>query len=224
MRRRRRLEQRHQPDRRRPRSQHQLDAELRVRREQELTAGSATVDAIRAAILREHTDTVISVLVLEHERRHGERHASAIEAIVWAPGIDGDALRTIWDAKPGHQAHGEEIAEVVDDSGVITRCAIRSRSPSTLGPRDARVLRPVGGDETFVARFVQLATDYYTIGRDVKRSRLVSFCHRIGGVFGAAHRSDDGVTWNTLDRVIEYRESPASTRAAHPSFQRRRSE
>ena len=60
----------------------------------------------------------------------------------------------------------------------------------------------------FILRFVDLCNEYYGLGRDVKHSRLVAFCHQVPGVFGVVKLevSYDGASWVEADWPITYRE------------------
>ncbi|HLT68311.1 MAG TPA: hypothetical protein VKZ73_10655, partial [Microbacterium sp.] len=194
----------------------ELDSELRVRREQELAAqGSTSVEAIRAAILREHAEDVQSVLVIENTTDTTDSNGlppHSIEAIVLAPGIDSAALAaTIFEAKAGGiLSHGSESVTHVDTQGVSHTVKYSEQTDVDLYVRvtlDVLAADYVG-DSTFVEELVALCDAYYSLGRDVRHSRLVSFCHSIGGVFGVdtLEISDNGSDWDELDRVIDYRE------------------
>lgn len=192
------------------------DAELRVRREQELSAqGSTSAEAVRAAILREHTDTVESALVLENVTETTDANGvppHSIEAIVYAPGIDEDALaETIFRAKAaGIRAHGNEIKTVTDSQGIAHSIGFSYQEDVDLYVRvNLEILDGTWvGDSEFILRFVDLCNEYYGLGRDVKHSRLVAFCHQVPGVFGVVKLevSDDGASWVEADWPITYRE------------------
>lgn len=194
----------------------ELDAELRVRREQELSAqGSTSVEAIRAAILRDHAEFIQSVIVIDNpddEVSGDGLPPHSIEAIVYAPGIDPAALAgTIFEAKAGGvQAYGASIVAHVDSQGVSHTVGYSTQTDVDLHIRvtlDVLAADYVG-DSTFVEEFVAFCDAYYSLGRDVRHSRLVSFCHSIGGVFGVdtLEISDNGTDWDELDREIDYRE------------------
>lgn len=192
------------------------DAELRVRREQELSAqGSTSAEAVRAAILREHTDTVESALVLENVTETTDANGvppHSIEAIVYAPGIDEDALaETIFRAKAaGIRAHGNEIKTVTDSQGIAHSIGFSYQEDVDLYVRvNLEIIDGTWvGDSEFILRFVDLCNAYYGLGRDVKHSRLVAFCHQVPGVFGVVKLevSDDGASWVEADWPITYRE------------------
>lgn len=192
------------------------DAELRVRREQELSAqGSTSAEAVRAAILREHTDTVESALVLENVTDTTDANGvppHSIEAIVYAPGIDEDALaETIFRAKAaGIRAHGIETKTVTDSQGIAHSIGFSYQEDVDLYVRvNLEIIDGTWvGDSEFILRFVDLCNEYYGLGRDVKHSRLVAFCHQVPGVFGVVKLevSDDGESWVEADWPITYRE------------------
>lgn len=192
------------------------DAELRVRREQELSAqGSTSAEAVRAAILREHTDTVESALVLENVTETTDANGvppHSIEAIVYAPGIDEDALaETIFRAKAaGIRAYGTEIKTVTDSQGIAHSIGFSYQEDVDLYVRvNLEIIDGTWvGDSEFILRFVDLCNAYYGLGRDVKHSRLVAFCHQVPGVFGVVKLevSDDGASWVEADWPITYRE------------------
>lgn len=192
------------------------DAELRVRREQELSAqGSTSAEAVRAAILREHTDTVESALVLENVTETTDANGvppHSIEAIVYAPGIDEDALaETIFRAKAaGIRAHGTETKTVTDSQGIAHSIGFSYQEDVDLYVRvNLEIIDGTWvGDSEFILRFVDLCNAYYGLGRDVKHSRLVAFCHQVPGVFGVVKLevSDDGESWVEADWPITYRE------------------
>lgn len=192
------------------------DAELRVRREQELSAqGSTSAEAVRAAILREHTDTVESALVLENVTETTDANGvppHSIEAIVYAPGIDEDALaETIFRAKAaGIRAYGTETKTVTDSQGIAHSIGFSYQEDVDLYVRvNLEIIDGTWvGDSEFILRFVDLCNAYYGLGRDVKHSRLVAFCHQVPGVFGVVKLevSDDGASWVEADWPITYRE------------------
>lgn len=192
------------------------DAELRVRREQELSAqGSTSAEAVRAAILREHTDTVESALVLENVTETTDANGvppHSIEAIVYAPGIDEDALaETIFRAKAaGIRAYGNEIKTVTDSQGIAHSIGFSYQEDVDLYVRvNLEIIDGTWvGDSEFILRFVDLCNAYYGLGRDVKHSRLVAFCHQVPGVFGVVKLevSGDGASWVEADWPITYRE------------------
>lgn len=194
----------------------ETDAELRLRRLQELSGqGSTAVDAIAAAISREHAEYVQSVLVLENDTETVDANGMpphSIEAIVLAPGIDEAALAaTIFRAKAGGiRAHGALSQTYVDEQGVAHVVGYSFEDQLPLYVRMTLEVLPAQwvGIQEFARRFVEAANAYYVLGRDVKRSRLVALCHQVPGVFGvpSLELSDDGSSWDTNDRPVTYRE------------------
>lgn len=99
----------------------ETDAELRVRREAELTAqGNATVDAIRADVLR--VDGVTSCKVFENTTMAVNADglpAKSIEVLVEG-GTDAAVGQAVWDSKPaGIETYGGTTQVVTDASGAV---------------------------------------------------------------------------------------------------------
>lgn len=98
------------------------DAQLRIRREQDLARrGSTSVDAIRADLLNEdNVPGVDYVAVLENDQDTTDVNGlpgHSVEAIVLG-GTDADIANTLWNSKAaGVYTHGTESVVVTDTSG-----------------------------------------------------------------------------------------------------------
>ena len=104
----------------------ETDAELRIRREAELTlAGSATADAIRADLLA--VAGVLQVKVYENPTNAVDADgvpAHAFESVIWdgdtPEAANADIVEAIWGAKPaGIQAYGTTSVSHTDESGNV---------------------------------------------------------------------------------------------------------
>jgi uncharacterized phage protein gp47/JayE len=196
----------------------ELDSELRARREDELSgSGSATVDAIRAHILRELPD-VTSCIVLENTTDAVDSNglpAHSIEVIVLAPGVPAaDIAAEVWASKPGGiYTHGDEEVVVTDSQGIEHTVRFSYQTDVDIYVRFGElevIEESYVGDTEFIADFVEAGNAYYTIGRDVKRSKLTGLAQSITGVFGVdldtLETSLDGVSWAASNRTVGIRE------------------
>jgi len=104
----------------------ETDAELRLRRQQELSApGASTVDSIRADVAR--VDGVIQCTVFENTGDVIDLDgipAHSFEVVIWdgtAPAaVNAEVGQAVWDAKPaGIYSHGAILVLVPDTEGIL---------------------------------------------------------------------------------------------------------
>lgn len=153
------------------------DAELRIRREEELRAqGGGSVPAIAAELLR--VDGVTAAVVFENTGGStvDGMPPKSIECVVLG-GADADIRQTIFDTKAaGIEAHGDVSGTVTDSEG-------GSHTIAFSRPEDLEVYVvvnlkvntsafPTDGATLVEEALVEWADAYYRIGRDVVASTL----------------------------------------------------
>ena len=163
------------------------DAALRLRREETLsTAGAATVDAIRAALLE--IDEVTTARVFENDSMVVNgfgRPPKSIEPVV----LGGDTVeiaQTIWDTKAGGiETYGAITETAYDDSGF-------PHDVSFSRPTEIPIYVivnittdddfPVGGEDSIKEAIVAYALTNFLIGDDVIQHKLICPTDAIDGI------------------------------------------
>lgn len=165
----------------------ELDAELRLRREEELRAeGASAPDAIRAELLR--IDGVEQVKVFNNPTDVTDGDGlppHSFEALVLG-GADQDIWDAIWDEGPaGIQSYGTETGTTIDDLGDTQDVAF-SRPDEltvwlevdvTIDPEEY----PADGDDQIKAALVALGADFQ-IADDLILSALYPAIFSVSGV------------------------------------------
>ena len=193
----------------------ETDGALRQRREDEIFAqGSTTVDAIRGDLLR-NIPAIESAIVIENDADETDENGIPphnIEAIVVAPDVADDTIaQQIWDSKAGGgPTHGSVTAVATDSQGIEHEVHFSRQTDIDVHVRLSLqvIAENYIGDGAFRQGFVEAASAYYRIARDVKLSKLYAFAHALGGVFGVPtlETSTDGETWAAADIIIDFRE------------------
>jgi hypothetical protein len=171
----------------------ETDAQLRIRREDELDAqGSGTVDTIRDALVRD-VDDVISAFVFENTTNATDSEGlppHSLKAVIYdgdTPTADDDEIaQLLWDKKPGG------IEYVGDTSGTATDS---EGNPRTVAFSRATVKNvwfdyvlttdddyPSDGDDQVKAAAVALGAEVLTLGVDVIAARFKSAAFEVLGV------------------------------------------
>jgi uncharacterized phage protein gp47/JayE len=165
------------------------DAELRVRRENELDAiSSATLDAIRSKLL--DLDDVETVYIFENSTNATDGEGvppNSFEALVLG-GDDTEIAQSIWDNKPiGIGTHGDETVSITDTQGfdhdvLFSRPTERTIYATITLTYDADVY-PSDGDDQIKAAIVAFG-DAFTVGKDVYAAALKAQAYQVPGVLG----------------------------------------
>lgn len=169
----------------------ETDAALRLRREDEISAGgSSNADAIRAAILE--LDGVVSCTVFVNDTNTTDGDGvppHAIEVLVRG-GDDQEIWDTIWATKSaGIQAYGLEVGTAEDAEGVDHAVAYSQPISTTIWvianlTIDADEF-PSNGADLVEAAILSFAAAQKT-GKNVVASSLVAQCFTVAGVLDAA--------------------------------------
>jgi uncharacterized phage protein gp47/JayE len=180
----------------------ETDEDFRVRREGLLTAvGSATVDAIRADILR--VEDVLQAFVFENETdvKVGDLEPHSFEAVVLG-GDDQEIADAIWATKPaGIQTSytpGQQVTKTVYDSQGLAHTINFTRPDDVEIYFDVTVAIdstefPADGDDQIKAAMVEYG-DSLNIGDDVIALRFESIPLDIAGVIDVTVFELDTVT------------------------------
>jgi uncharacterized phage protein gp47/JayE len=207
----------------------ETDAEFRDRFALSVAGGgAATVDAIRAALLR--TTGIRAAAVIEnysHEEDAAGRPPKSFEAVVLG-GDPADIGQTILSNKAaGIEPFGAETVTVIDIGGFTHTIRFSYAAPVMVhlrltvsttnsfpadGPAQLRtaLIRYVGGEDADGTLYVGL-----NMGDDVVHSRLIAAAYGVSGVSDIQIEvSQDGNTWMVGNLAV------APNEAAQASFQR----
>lgn len=168
------------------------DAALRIRRANEVTGeGNATVDAIRAGVLRRVPETT-TVTVFENttDSTDGDGLPPHSVEVLVRGGDDQDIFEAVFaEVAAGIATHGTESGTVVDSSG--NSHTVKFSRPTEIDVYViAEVLRvtatfPSDGSDQIKAALVALG-DAYDIGKDVYARALIPAVFGIAGVLNVS--------------------------------------
>jgi uncharacterized phage protein gp47/JayE len=162
----------------------EADADLRVRREEEIRAqGSSNIDAIVNAL--EDVEGVIDVVGTDNE------DTRSFSVVIWdgdpAEADDNDIAQAIWDNKPaGIPSEGDENGTAEDSRGDEHTVAFsRAAGVDMYFEIDLDIdteTYPLDGDDQIKEAIVAYGDSHYKIGTDVVPSALYGAIHAIDGV------------------------------------------
>jgi uncharacterized phage protein gp47/JayE len=168
----------------------ETDEELRIRRAASLNAGSATEEAIRAALLNE-VDGVTAVSVSSNRTitTDGEgRPPKSFECVVAGSATDEDIANTIWLEMPaGIESHGDESVVITDSEGQAQTIKFTRPSDVYLHVRVKRSLYseeeyPTDGDDAIKQAIVDWSLTEYDLGVDVIYQRIGTPVYTVEGI------------------------------------------